>query len=315
MTSGRRGADDRLRRILAVVPFVVAAGDPTLSEVRKRFGYKSVGELKEDLDLLLMCGVHPFTPGDYIEPQVTGGRVSMKLAQRFTRPLRLTPVEALGVVGSAVALAAVPGSDPQGPLARGLAKLAAVLGIDPDEVVDVELGGHDPEVLATVRRSSEELRTLEVDYYSFGRDQWSRRQLDPWEVYSRSGAWYVRGMCRRDQGEKLFRVDRMRDPAIMKTKFRRPRGKAHTPTYSPQPTDAVVTLELEPSARWVVEQYPHEAVTELDGDRARVTLRVSERPFLERLLLRLGPDARVVEGDQDVGREAARRVLARYKHR
>ena len=71
-------------------------------------------------------------------------------------------------------------------------------------------------------------------------------------------------------------------------------------------------LELEPPARWVVEQYPHEGVEEGDEGRVRVRLRVGERAWLERLLLRLGPQVRVVEGDPGVAAEAAARLLARY---
>jgi predicted DNA-binding transcriptional regulator YafY len=83
--------------------------------------------------------------------------------------------------------------------------------------------------------------------------------------------------------------------------------------FSPRPDDPTVVLELAPSARWVLEAYPHEKVQERRGGKVRVTLRVSERGWLERLLLRLGPDAKVVAGEQDVGREAARRLLRRYE--
>jgi len=60
-----------------------------------------------------------------------------------------------------------------------------------------------------------------------------------------------------------------------------------------------------------------EAVTNAGDGRLRVTLAISARPWLERLLLRLGPRARVVEetGDADLAdcaHEAARRVLTRY---
>jgi hypothetical protein len=47
-------------------------------------------------------------------------------------------------------------------------------------------------------------------------------------------------------------------------------------------------------------------------------LAISARPWLERLLLRLGPRARIVDvsGDEDLAgcaAQAARRVLARYE--
>jgi hypothetical protein len=46
-----------------------------------------------------------------------------------------------------------------------------------------------------------------------------------------------------------------------------------------------------------------------------VMLVASERAWLERLLLRLGPAARTVSGASSVASEAARRVLARYGDR
>jgi proteasome accessory factor C len=55
-----------------------------------------------------------------------------------------------------------------------------------------------------------------------------------------------------------------------------------------------------------------EGVEELGEGRLRVTMRIAERPWLERLLLRLGRGAAVVEGDAGVVREAAAKVLARY---
>ena len=78
-----------------------------------------------------------------------------------------------------------------------------------------------------------------------------------------------------------------------------------------------VVLDLEPSARWVAEVHPTEAVEDLGDGRLRVTLSVSARPWLERLLLTLGPLATLVHVDDRLGgpetaRAAARRILARY---
>jgi hypothetical protein len=80
--------------------------------------------------------------------------------------------------------------------------------------------------------------------------------------------------------------------------------------------DAFIVLDLDPSAQWVITQYPVETVEPLDGGRSRVRLAIATRPWLERLLLRLGNTAKVVDsspGLDDVGREAARRLLVRYR--
>jgi proteasome accessory factor C len=55
-----------------------------------------------------------------------------------------------------------------------------------------------------------------------------------------------------------------------------------------------VTLRLAPQARWVPEYYPVEDVRELGGDELEVDLLVADPRWLQRLLLRLAPAARVV---------------------
>jgi proteasome accessory factor C len=62
----------------------------------------------------------------------------------------------------------------------------------------------------------------------------------------------------------------------------------------------------------VAEQYPMEAVEELGGGRLRVTLVVAETAWLERLLLRVGPDATLRSGGEGTVSRAAARVLLRY---
>jgi predicted DNA-binding transcriptional regulator YafY len=66
----------------------------------------------------------------------------------------------------------------------------------------------------------------------------------------------------------------------------------------------------------VTEQYPVEAIERRENGRLRVTLTISARPWLERLLIRLGPDVEVVGGDPALataGADAARRILVRYE--
>ena len=48
----RPPAEERLRRILAVVPWVAAADGPRMADVCERFGYRTETELQEDLNLL-----------------------------------------------------------------------------------------------------------------------------------------------------------------------------------------------------------------------------------------------------------------------
>ncbi len=310
--TARAPAKDRLGRLLAVVPWVASHDGPTVAEVCERFGVAEE-ELLADLDLLFLCGVYPFTPDTLIEVDVADGRVWIRFADWFRRPLQLTAPEGLALVSAGSTLLAMPGGDPDGALATALAKLETVLGVATDDAVEVELGAVTPEVLSSVRSAAETGHKVRIDYYSFGRDERTERVVQPWRAFAAAGQWYLSGWCELAGGERLFRLDRVHYADVLEGRFERPApGVGPTRLFHPDPAAPVVVLDLEVKARWIAEQYPNEGV-EVRGDgRLRVTLRVGERAWLERLLLRAGPAAVMVEGDATILAAAARRVLRAY---
>jgi proteasome accessory factor C len=308
----RPGAQDRLARLLAVVPWVAARDGPAIAEVCQRFGVTEQ-DLLDDLDLLFLCGVYPFTPDALIEVDVADGRVWIRFADYFRRPLRLTPPEGLALLGAGSALVAVPGADPDGALARALDKLAAVLGVEADDSVAVELGPATPEVLDVVRRATAEHRRLELEYYSFGRDSSGTRLVEPWQVFNERGQWYLSGYCHAAGGERLFRVDRISGATLLAETFTPPASLPERRTFHRSTDGPTVVLDLAPAAHWIAEQYPNLGVAAQAGGVLRVTLPISERAWFERLLLRGGPAVTVVEGDRTIAPAAAARVLARYR--
>jgi proteasome accessory factor C len=308
--SPRALAGPEIQRILALVPWIVAHPGSPKHEIAQRFGI-TVEQLDDDLALVLMIGVPPYSPGDYLDVEDDeDGNVTIRLAEYFRRPLRLTPAEGLALLAAGRALLAVPGSDPSGPLATALAKLEDALEL-PGLVVDVG----EPEQLAVMRDAVAGHRRVEIEYWSAGRDDQTTRRIDPEVVFFATGEWYVGAYCHRARDERMFRVDRIRSVE--------PTGETFEPgatgfetgdVYSPRADDTRVTLELAPAAAWVAEAYPTEAVTERADGSLEIVLAVSERAWLERLLLRLGPDARAVAPVEiePLAADAARRILRRY---
>ena len=304
-------ADERLARLLAVIPWVASRDGPRVDDVCARFGCTQT-ELVDDLELLFLCGLHPYTPDVLIDVDIADGRVWIRYADYFSRPLRLTPAEGLALLAAGRTVLAASGDD-DGPLARGLEKLARAIGVDAGAAVEIELGPVAEDLLSTLRSAAAAFRQVEIDYYSFGRDERTRRVIDPYAVFSAGGQWYVAGWCHRVDDERLFRVDRISAATPLDSVFPPPSAPPELVAYRPAPDDRRVTLELAPAARWVAEQYPVDKVEELDGGRLRVTLAASQPAWLERLLLRLGPAATVVGGDNGMAGAAARRLLARYR--
>ena len=69
----------------------------------------------------------------------------------------------------------------------------------------VHVGGSDHlEELQDAASASEQ---VEIDYYSFSRDEMTTCIVDPWRVFHAFGAWYLAAWCDRANGERLFRVD------------------------------------------------------------------------------------------------------------
>lgn len=311
----RQGASDRVRRLLSLAPWVAAQADGApIDDVCRRFEI-SRKVLLADLDSLMMVGLPPYTPDTYVDVVVDDDRVWIT-PQWFDRPLRLTPEQALALVAAGRSLLGVPGADPEGPLARGLDKLAAALDVDP-AAIEVDLGDADAVVLRELGRACRERCAVRLDYYAYGRDERGDRVVEPWAVFNDQGNWYLQGWCREAEGERVFRVDRVHGVEVLEDEpIDPPADPPSLAVFSPGPMTPEVTLELAPGAAWVIEQYPTVAVEALETGWFRVTLAVTARPWLERLLLRLGPAARVAaapDGFAGLRAEAAQRVLARYR--
>ena len=311
--SPRPLASSRLRRVLALVPWIAEHPGAALDEIAARFGV-SEAELEHDLELLPLCGLPPYTPDRLIEVEIVDGHVWIRFAEYFERPLRFSADEGLALLTAGRALLAVPGSDERGALATALDKLAGALGAT--EGLSVEVG--EPPHLDALRRAADTRERVEIDYYSFGRNATTSRKIDPRSVFHAFGHWYAAAYCHQAQDERLFRVDRIRAVRPTGEQFHPAAGEEPDfgeSVYHPRSDDPRVTLELDAAATWVVESYPSEEVEERPNGSWRVVLAVSERAWLERLLLELGPAARVVAPAelQTVGAEAADRLLTRYR--
>lgn len=316
----RLSAGDRLRRMLELVPWVMSQGAAELSEVSQRFDYPEA-ELREDLvKVLFVVGLHPFTPDELIyvmglDDDDNGGWVAISNADYFSRPLRLTQSQALGLIGAGEALLSE--ADPDGPLSRGLAKLADGLGVSVGEDLAVSLGESADEWVEPLLAAAADCHHVQIRYFSFGRGQESDRVIHPYRVFSEMGNWYVQGHCEQAGGVRVFRIDRIRSLEIMESVFAPPDETGSPSAFQARDTDPRVVLRLAPSASWVLERYPTEEQVHLDSGAIEATLPVSEIGRLERLLLQLGAQAELRHADPPVADDqaqlAARRVLARYQ--
>jgi proteasome accessory factor C len=310
---------ERLGRMLVIVPYLVQHQGAELDTVAGLFDV-TPAQLRRDLDLLFMSGLPPYGPGDLIDVDVDeDDQVWITMADHFSRPLRLTRQEAIALYVRGTELLATPGLPEAPSLASALEKLRASLGPDllgGDEGVIGLSGGGDPPVhLELLRRSASTHERIEIEYFAASTRRWSSRAIEPEEVFSSMGNWYLAAWDVDADEERLFRIDRIRAASGTGIPFR-PRGLegAGRPLYTPSATDVKARLLLRPSARWIAEYYAIEDQVERDDGCLEVTLPAGDLGLIARLLLRVGSDATALEPLELAGRVSAlaAEALANY---
>lgn len=293
-----------LARLLNLVPYLQARPGIRIAEAAADLGVTEQ-QLRDDLELLWVCGLPGYGPGDLIDMAFDGDRVTITYDAGIDRPLRLTPDEALALVVALRMLAATPGVADREPINRALAKVEQAAG-GPAPVA-VRLTGN-ADRLREVGEAADRGQALEITYYSATRDRTSVRVVDPMRVVMVGGHGYLEAWCRSVQEVRRFRVDRIDAMRLLDEPADPPPHARPGPIEDGvfQPTEALplVTLRVGRQARWITEYYPCERVDESD-DCWLVSLRVTDLPWARRLVLGLGPEVSVV-----APRELAEQVRA-----
>lgn len=308
MTSPRTVS--RLARILALIPYVLSRDSVDVDEILDRFGYTEA-DLSKDLNTLFVCGLPGYGPGDLMEAYIDENEVIIDAADYFARAPRLTSTEALGLLAAGMAIIGSGQANPT--LSDAVTKLTKVVLPDAEAAISVVVGGELDNV-GLLRQAANEQLAVRITYRSLSREEETVREIEPWSVFATLGNWYVQANCRLVAAERVFRVDRIRAMELTRSHFERPKGIPQPGvSYSPSDDDIVCRLGLGPPARWVLDYYPVEIVSESDKETV-ISFSSPDAQIPARLLLRLGPAARFISGDEvrATVAEIGKKLLAIY---
>jgi proteasome accessory factor C len=294
----------RLNRILAMLPWVIANPGASVEEVCERFGYTR-RELAADLDLVFVCGLPGYGPGDLMVAYIDEDEVVVELADYFASPVRLTPPEALSLLAAGMALVSTGQAPPA--LASAVDKLQRVVIGDATDTLVVDLA--EPPFVGELRQAAADQQVTHIVYTAIASGQTTERDIEPWSVFATLGNWYVRGHCRLAGAERVFRIDRIRDLEMVDGPFTKaPQSTEPEIGYTPGAEDVRATIRLRDEARWVADYFPVEIVAD-EPAGLLVRFSASDPLVIARLLLRLGKSGSLVEG------ETVRRTLSDLRHR
>ncbi|HEY4241974.1 MAG TPA: WYL domain-containing protein [Kofleriaceae bacterium] len=307
--AGTRG--DRSKRLLDLVMILLRARSPvTYREIREQFlGYQTTNAeaglraFERDKADLLELGV----PIRYITPEeddaLEDGGYVIDL-KRFKMPeVRLTPDEISALVLAASVAHAMPGGAYPKIVDLALRKLAFDLPELPDTPAEFPRPLSTPvivhfperrvgvrvelaEIYATLELATRLRKRVSLQYRAAATGMLSKRDLDPYALVYREGAWLAVGWCHLRHEIRSFRVDRMQTaemaPKPKSPDFERPvdfdvkvyaQRSPWTFVGGPgaEPPEEVQLVLAAEAAEIGNEDFGPTAVKRRDGDRTLVT--------------------------------------------
>ena len=220
---------NEVSRLVGLLQFMAANPGIRISDAARATG-RSRKQLMEDLDRLMMCGVPPYEPHDYVSFRIGAGAdapIEMQFAKHFAQPLTFTPPETLALCY------ALEHSRSSANKAT-TAEINAIL-----ETLRESLHGRAREVLegagrafamprrtdrlreliSTMTEACAVRRVVEIDYYSAHRGRLGTRRVRPFQVIDAGGHFYLFAHCELAGETRHFRIDRVRAARLTDTTF------------------------------------------------------------------------------------------------
>jgi proteasome accessory factor C len=304
---------ERLRRALTLIPLLQRRQGMRVTEIARYLGVPPREVTEEIRDLVMMCGVPPYFPHNYINLYLEGDRVFVRFADHFRRPVRLTLSEALSLT---LALRTLEG----GGAGAGTAFTPAIEGLRkriqevlvPEEARTLREaerriaaprgpGAAAARRLQVLREAMGRKRRVRIAYFSGHRSAMSERVIDPWGVVENGGDWYCVAWDSVRGAGIPFRVDRIRDVTVLDEGYEVPEAFdaarwRSMEVFKARGDEATVRIRFGPEvARFIREQSDPRELEELSDGSVVRRLRSSSIEFVVQQALRHAPHAEVLE--------------------
>jgi proteasome accessory factor C len=249
---------ERFGRLQSLLAFLLAAcGEESRAvipaeQLVERF-HIPYEELEEHLSLLNLVNFGGGCYAVYAELRDDEVHVDKELwGDTFRAPPRLTPLEARAIRLALEFVGPMIAAEAHTPLERVRRKLEETFGeFDLAQTPEPRSSSEEERLIATLTEATRSRTLVELEYLKDEEETPTRHLVEPYTIERRLPHWYVHTWDRTRDGERSFRLDRMRSATVAGEPFT-PR-----PGFDPEPLSAAMVarvLYTPEVARWEVER-------------------------------------------------------------
>ena len=272
-------SNDRLRRLLTLVPWLAAHSGVSKADAAAHFGL-TVAQLEADLALITVTGPGLYG-GELVDVYFDDATVTVYDAQGLLEPVHLTTDESAALLLGLRALQQMPDVD-----AAIVAGLIATLDGD-GTASDLEVRVQPSPWAGVITEAMRQEMDLTIDYLHPVRDEQSRRVVTPSRIVTRDGIDYLHGWCHTAEAVRTFRLDRITACAAV------PAGASTPGPAVPEVPRQAATIEVDPASEYLLEHVP--AVISSRNGRITATLAYADERWLVQWLIECGSAVRCVQ--------------------
>ena len=201
-------AGKRALRTMDLIPFIVENPACSIRSLSEKFSV-SEDQIEKDLQLIFLCGLPGYTPYELIDIVFDNGIVTVIEPQVLDRPRKFSKSEMVVIVlGLRILSELYPADSTQMlKLEKLIAKISALV---PTYVSKQTGNSLNSSLLKDLNRAINQNLSLDIEYSSVSKDEITKRNILPLELFLLNGAVYLRAVDIAQSSERVFRADSIR---------------------------------------------------------------------------------------------------------
>ena len=255
----------RIKRLITLSYLLSTRDEIHIDELCERLEV-SASDIRKDVNVLMFCGLPPYSPEQLFDIYIEDDFVSMKFNDVFVSPLRFSNEETFQVLIALSRLTALSASKEETELIQGAIDKINRAKNNP-VVVQAPVFEYDD----LIRKAISGNIVLTMKYFSMNSGHVTHREILPKSILNSASISYLLAFDSRAQDYRIFRSDRILDLNVAGEPKLEVPSQITESEYDIEfsedgpaivKTQTYVDLKISPQADWIIDTIPQEVVDE-----------------------------------------------------